>query len=52
MNIINDNNIKHVSINIIIGDLSITDDVKKIKELQYYEKPDHLTDEQWKKMER
>lgn len=44
---INDDNIKKVTINILIGDLSIAEDVKKIKELQKGEKPKHLTDEQW-----
>ena len=40
---------KKITININIGDLSIGDDVKKIKSLQNGKKPKNLTDEQWVK---
>ena len=38
-----------MTINIVIGDMSISEEVKKMKELQQGKKPEHLTDEQWQK---
>ena len=47
LELIEDDKVKNVTFNIIIGDLSIGEVVKKIKDIQQGEKPAHLTDEQW-----
>jgi len=52
MNSINDDSVKKISYNIVIGDFSIGNDVEHLRRLSTGAKPSHLTDDQferWKK---